>query len=272
MSRRTLVTLTVLTLGLVPAWPNCGAQEAREATIEVRAESDGHFVREIIVRSGEENDAQVFFIQDGSSIQPGVIKLRSKLREGGFLGVQLIELGPELRSHFGVSGDRGLMVSRVVDASPAARAGVRVGDILLRAENRDLGSIQVLHETIEAKVGGDTLALELLRDGEIQQLAPALGNSADHVQPQALFEVRVETGSEGPEYRFGWHCAEVECPLLMDDGLLDESMARLRELLESGELGDELHSQDPALEERIQMLQRRLEEVEREIEDESTPD
>ncbi len=272
MSRRTLLALAVLTLGLAPAPPNCRAQETRKTTIEVTAESDGHFVREIFVRSGEENEAQVFFIQDGSGIQPGVIKLRSKLQEGGFLGVYLLELSPELRDHFGVSSDRGLMVSRVVDASPAARAGIRVGDILLRAESRDLDSIQALHETIQDKVGGETLALELLRDGEVQKLAPALESSADHLQPQALFEVRVEAGTEGPDYRFGWHCAEVECPRIMDDELLDNSMMRLRELLESGELGDELHSQDPALQKRIELLERRLKEVEKEIEEESERD
>ena len=42
----------------------------------------------------------------------------------GYLGVQLLDLTPELRVHFGVSEDSGVMISQIVEDSPAAAAGL----------------------------------------------------------------------------------------------------------------------------------------------------
>ena len=48
---------------------------------------------------------------------------------GGFLGVSLIGITPELRAHYG-SKDAGVLVGRVEKDSAAAKAGIEVGDIL----------------------------------------------------------------------------------------------------------------------------------------------
>jgi S1-C subfamily serine protease len=47
------------------------------------------------------------------------------------LGVMVTALTPELRTHFGAAADRGLLVARVELDSPAARAGIKVGDVLV---------------------------------------------------------------------------------------------------------------------------------------------
>ena len=67
------------------------------------------------------------------------------------LGVMVIQLTPELREHFGVSKDRGVLVGRIEPGSAAAAAGLAVGDIV-------------------TQIGGDTV--EDARD-MITALAPA---------------------------------------------------------------------------------------------------
>lgn len=47
------------------------------------------------------------------------------------LGVMVTGLTPELRTHFGATTDRGLLIARVELDSPAARAGLRVGDVIV---------------------------------------------------------------------------------------------------------------------------------------------
>src|SRR5215475_13923485 len=52
----------------------------------------------------------------------------------GYLGTALMDLTPELRTHFGVPEEAGVMVSRVESGSPAEKAGLKVGDILTRVD------------------------------------------------------------------------------------------------------------------------------------------
>src|SRR5512147_3086170 len=48
----------------------------------------------------------------------------------GRLGVMVMSLTPALRRHFGVAGDRGVMVAEVEPGTPAAGAGLAAGDII----------------------------------------------------------------------------------------------------------------------------------------------
>src|SRR6187401_1148817 len=48
----------------------------------------------------------------------------------GRLGVSVLEISPELRVHFGAPRDRGVLINTVRPDSPAARAGMAVGDVV----------------------------------------------------------------------------------------------------------------------------------------------
>ena len=67
---------------------------------------------------------------------------------GGFLGVRLAELTPELRVHFGVAEDAGVMISRVLGDSAAQAAGLSVGDIVTRVDGREIASTSDLGRAI----------------------------------------------------------------------------------------------------------------------------
>src|SRR5262245_15606747 len=60
-------------------------------------------------------------------VDPVVVRIGGK-HAGGFLGVQLIGITPELRQHYGVPKDAGVLVGAVEADSPAAKAGIQVGD------------------------------------------------------------------------------------------------------------------------------------------------
>lgn len=82
-----------------------------------------------------------------------------------WLGVGFQELTPDLASHFGTSHRTGALIGHVADGSPAARAGIRSGDVVVSVggdtirESRDL-----LRRVLRAPVG-ESLAVELLRSG-----------------------------------------------------------------------------------------------------------
>ena len=96
------------------------------------------------------------------------------VREGAFLGVQMTELSSELRVHFGVPEDAGVMVSKVVDDSPAARAGVEVGDIISAVDGEIVSSGRSLARAIRGHEGGTAVTLEIWRDGQVETLTATL--------------------------------------------------------------------------------------------------
>jgi hypothetical protein len=96
------------------------------------------------------------------------------LGSGAFLGVQLIDLTAELRSHFGVSADEGVMVARVVDDSPAFRAGLTAGDIITRIDGESVASASSLAHSIRGREEGDLVDLEVWRDGSAESFQATL--------------------------------------------------------------------------------------------------
>lgn len=80
-----------------------------------------------------------------------------------YLGVSLVDLTGELRDHFGAPKDSGLLVSSVEDGSPAGKAGIRVGDIILSVDGKDVKSAGELRRGLREKKDGDTVRVEVLR-------------------------------------------------------------------------------------------------------------
>jgi S1-C subfamily serine protease len=88
----------------------------------------------------------------------------------GRIGIQVQPMTPELREHMKVPRDAGVLVVRVEDGSPAAEAGVRVGDVVTRAGGDAIDSPHRLIARVAAVPEGEKLALELVRDGRATKL------------------------------------------------------------------------------------------------------
>ena len=93
----------------------------------------------------------------------------------GYLGIgtQTIALTPDLRSRAGQGA--ALIVLSVQTDSPAARAGLLVGDVLLRAGEERLTHPAALLPALDEEHVGRDLALSLLRAGEERTLAVVVG-------------------------------------------------------------------------------------------------
>lgn len=82
-----------------------------------------------------------------------------------YLGVELTSLTPELRRHFGVTGDAGVLIGRVKEGSPAAAAGLRVGDVVTRFDGEDVTSPGRLGRLVRERDKDDQVTIEYFRDG-----------------------------------------------------------------------------------------------------------
>lgn len=80
-----------------------------------------------------------------------------------FLGVSLTELTPELREFFGAAKDAGVLVSSVTENGPAAKAGVRAGDVIIALNGTPVTDYRDLRGAMKGKHAGDSIRLEVVR-------------------------------------------------------------------------------------------------------------
>ncbi len=92
----------------------------------------------------------------------------------GFLGVRLIGVTDELRKHYGAPEDAGVLVGRVEPDSPAAKAGIQVGDLITKVDGDEVESSRDLSREIRRKDKGDSVKLEIVRDRSVRELTVTL--------------------------------------------------------------------------------------------------
>jgi len=96
------------------------------------------------------------------------------IHSGGYLGVQIQNLSPQLRKYFKVKGDLGVLVSEVLDDSPAEKAGILAGDIITKVEKKDVSSSRDLTAAIRKQKPESKIQLTLIRNGREKSLKATL--------------------------------------------------------------------------------------------------
>jgi serine protease Do/serine protease DegQ len=89
----------------------------------------------------------------------------------GLLGVNVQDLTPELAQAFGLNQTQGAVITAVQRDSPAAKAGLAPGDIVLAVNERRVKSGMEVRNAIGLQRVGDEVKLEILRKGETETVS-----------------------------------------------------------------------------------------------------
>ncbi len=269
-NRRTLVTVLAATiaLGFVPT---AFGQES---------EDDERSVRVIVLGDGQidiqEDADEARVLAEKLAVSARKAQVRREMTDwfrptlalhwsGAYLGVELVNLNEPLRAHFGVPEGSGVLVSNVVDGSPAARAGVQVGDIITRFDGEDVTSSRKLTTMVRKAEAGDPADLEVWRDGKVETVSTTLDERPrPDLQANSFYFLRGREDLDG-------------------DGEIDVfvSPENVHEKIQEYFDGDEwkerhehlqrfLHERSPdmkALEDRLESLKERLAELESRLEE-----
>ena len=95
--------------------------------------------------------------------------------ERGWLGIVMGKLTPELARSFDFEGTRGILINDVDPKGPAARDGLRVGDIVDELDGRSVRDMAAFRNAIAQRRPGTRVALRVWRDGANRTVAVRLG-------------------------------------------------------------------------------------------------
>jgi serine protease Do len=97
----------------------------------------------------------------------------------GWLGVTIQPMTPQLAESFGLKEAKGALVSEVVKDSPAERAGIRRGDIIVSLQGKEVENVSDLPRLVAAIPVGDKINIGLLRDGKKIEVTATIGKLAE---------------------------------------------------------------------------------------------
>lgn len=84
----------------------------------------------------------------------------------GRLGARGQDLTAQLAQAFGIAHHNGFIVTQIEAGSPAFKAGLQVGDVIIAANQRPVRSSRDMHNLVGLQRIGQTIELDLFRDGE----------------------------------------------------------------------------------------------------------
>jgi len=109
------------------------------------------------------------------SVMEQLIKYGSVKR--GQLGVSMYTVTPDIAHSLGLSSAVGALVSQVVEGSPAAKAGVRTGDVITSVNGQPVKSNSELRNAIGLLRLGDKVEIGMVRDGKPLRLTAVIADS-----------------------------------------------------------------------------------------------
>ncbi len=115
---------------------------------------------------------------------------------GSYLGVQTNEVTKENFSNFGLREVRGVAVTKVVEGSPAAAAGLKDGDVIVRFNGEDVTSGRKLSRLVSEVSPDHQVRLTVLRAGAEQEIMATIGKSPTPTFNSGNFKFDVPQGPD----------------------------------------------------------------------------
>lgn len=113
----------------------------------------------------------------GDDDRPGRLVLRDRLRPRR-LGIDYQEISGQLARYFKLTEESGILVTSVEEDGPAAKAGVKAGDVILRVDGSGVRDSEDFRRRVERIDPGDEVSLTIQREGKAMDLKVKAGGEA----------------------------------------------------------------------------------------------
>jgi serine protease Do len=125
---------------------------------------------------GEGQSAGVGFAIPSNMIKamlPTLIKGEEITR--GMLGIVIQDLNKELADQFHLPDTKGALVSQVNKDSPAEKAGLKAGDVIVRLDGKEVRDTRQLRNLVAATAPGSGVKIDVIRDGKERTFSATIG-------------------------------------------------------------------------------------------------
>jgi len=117
---------------------------------------------------------------------------------GSYLGVRLVDIDDDRARALNLKDERGAEVTRVQADSPAERAGIRPGDVLLTYNGENIVGAQQLGRLVLETPAGRKVRVQLWRDGKVQTIVIVTGAPPSPGWPQLGTGLGMEPSESPP--------------------------------------------------------------------------
>lgn len=132
----------------------------------------------IMTRSGM-NSGIGFSIPINLALRVGEDLLDDGQVSRGFLGVGMQDLSPDDAKAMGLGESGGVLVNNVVSGSPAEKAGIQEGDVVVSVGNQHVDNGMALRSLVASAMPGATIEVSVLRDGKEIKVKATLESASD---------------------------------------------------------------------------------------------
>jgi len=143
----------------------------------------------------------------------------------GWLGVYIQEVTRQLAESFGMDQPRGALVAQVMEDSPAGKAGIKVGDIILKFNGQKIVRSADLPPMVGRTQVGQKAKVEVLRGGKPMTLLVTIGQLPDEEKP---VQAKTETQDKKLGQLYGMTLSELSAEqaaeMAIDHGVLVQSV------------------------------------------------
>ena len=102
----------------------------------------------------------------------------------GWLGVMIQDVTPDLSKSFGLKETKGVLISDVTEGSPAAKAGLKRGDVVKGFDGHEVENAHTLSRLVAATQPNSKAKLDIIRDGKEKTIEVTIGTMPQKVEGQ----------------------------------------------------------------------------------------
>ena len=108
----------------------------------------------------------------------------------GWIGVQIQPVTREIADSLGMKNDEGAIVAEPQAGSPAAKAGIRAGDVIVKVNGDAIKDARMLARRVSSLAPGANAKLDVIRDGKEQQVTLVIGDMPQGRRAEATGDER----------------------------------------------------------------------------------
>jgi serine protease Do len=135
----------------------------------------------------------------------------------GWLGVMIQRITPDLAESFNLDRTEGALVGDVIPNSPAEKAGIKRGDVIVRFDRHEVKTMEALPKIVGSTTPGKAVKVEVIRDGKKKVLDVTIAILKDEeIKVAALDPIGIQVQDITPDIAQSLNLDNVEGVLVSD--------------------------------------------------------